>query len=443
MAELTVERSQSDPDVTPLASEGSDATNGDDDDLRHIIHNESTSLLRRNRSLSADDRHPGRLIPEVDHTWLPAEDDTHGFTDFHRSIRRRIFLLLTEPSSSVGSLVFFTILILTIALSNLIMILQTMEQWQFTPTDCITCGGDKLYMFEDDDTAALDSGLPNCVCPPAPKQFTVVAEDYLIYFFSVEWILRMLCFEPPSHEKADSFAGFLNQLLGYLTETTTILDFFAIFPYYMERFGSNTKGLLSLRLLRLFRVFQLVRLGQFNDTFKSLQNVLANSVPYLRLLLVVLLFGSAFFGSMMYWLEKGEWKYWDDTGDFEFIRVATDGVTEEISPFTDIPQAFWWFMVTATTVGYGDMYPTSGGGKAIAVLAMLTGVLVIAFPVSVFSDLWQKELKVEKVIEEKEEHEDAIEFLPEDVNALVKHIQAVDIHQAHIRDILLKYALDT
>ena len=40
-----------------------------------------------------------------------------------------------------------------------------------------------------------------------------------------------------------------------------------------------------------------------------------------------------------------------------------------------------------------DYYPTSSAGKWIACFAMMVGVLVIAFPVSVFSDLWQQELK--------------------------------------------------
>jgi len=39
-----------------------------------------------------------------------------------------------------------------------------------------------------------------------------------------------------------------------------------------------------------------------------------------------------------------------------------------------------------------DVYPTTAAGKWVAVFAMLTGVLVIAFPVSVFSDLWSKEV---------------------------------------------------
>jgi len=64
-------------------------------------------------------------------------------------------------------------------------------------------------------------------------------------------------------------------------------------------------GLVSLRIFRLLRIFQLVRLGQYNQAFTSLTNVLSRSVQYLRLLIIVLAFGAAFFGSMVYWMEKG------------------------------------------------------------------------------------------------------------------------------------------
>mmetsp|Transcript_23831 Transcript_23831/g.35572 ORF Transcript_23831/g.35572 Transcript_23831/m.35572 type:complete len:244 (-) Transcript_23831:320-1051(-) len=133
----------------------------------------------------------------------------------------------------------------------------------------------------------------------------------------------------------------------------------------------------------------------------SLTNVLVKSILSFNLLIIVLLFGAAFFGSMIYWLEKGEWKYSDytDPPSFMYVRIGVDGITEEPSPFTSIPASFWWFIVTATTVGYGDTYPTTVGGKCVAAFAMMTGVLVIAFPVSVFSDLWQKELKESGALE--------------------------------------------
>ena len=119
--------------------------------------------------------------------------------------------------------------------------------------------------------------------------------------------------------------------------------------YYME-LAFQTNGLMSLRLLRLFRVMQLVRLGQYNKTFMSLTTVLSESLIYLKLLLGVLLFAAAFFGSMIYWLEKGDWKYWPETKSYQFIRLNPQGI-EEISPYKSIPDTFWWFFVTATTVG--------------------------------------------------------------------------------------------
>lgn len=113
-------------------------------------------------------------------------------------------------------------------------------------------------------------------------------------------------------------------------------------------------------------------------------------------MMLVLLFGGALFGSLIFWVERGTWKYWEGTGQYQFLRLSADGVTEEISPFDSIPTSFWWFLVTATTVGYGDMYPTTTAGKFVGAFAMLAGVLVLAFPVSVFSDLWSDELRKSK-----------------------------------------------
>ena len=58
-----------------------------------------------------------------------------------RSWKRRVFVFMTEPESSTGATIFYAVLILTIGLSNLITVMQTMEQWQYSPTDCVTCGG--------------------------------------------------------------------------------------------------------------------------------------------------------------------------------------------------------------------------------------------------------------------------------------------------------------
>ena len=169
-----------------------------------------------------------------------------------------------------------------------------------------------------------------------------------MYFLSAEWILRVFTYAPA--DPALTFSGQLSQWIHYVTDASTLVDALAIFPYFLEQFPN---GVVSLRIFRLFRTFQLVRLGQYSDMFLSLSNVLQRSVRYLQLLTLVLAFGAAVFGSTLYWLEKGEWKYHKASGQYRFLRVGLDGTTEEPTPFTSIPASFWWFIETATTVGYG------------------------------------------------------------------------------------------
>jgi voltage-gated potassium channel len=50
---------------------------------------------------------------------------------------------------------------------------------------------------------------------------------------------------------------------------------------------------------------------------------------------------------------------------------------EEDAPgatITSFPRAVWWAVETATTVGYGDMYPVTAGGRTVAVVVMLVGI---------------------------------------------------------------------
>ena len=288
-------------------------------------------------SISSNTYNEDSIFPTFHHHWLPDKYETedgvtqptavapsrhsqHGHKPKQptpppvlRSWKRRIFLFLTEPATSIGSAIFFFVLIFAIALMNIVMIMQTMSHWQYTPDDCITCGGDVVYVFEDDsmsENASFDNNFdndPSCVCPPTPYEWTSVVLKHLIYFFTVEWILRVALFEPPQEQYAmhhttnggrGTDRGLFWQLwLSHISDTTTILDALAIFPFYLEA-ADNTNGLMSLRLLRLFRVFQLLRLGQYNTTFLSLTSVLRQSMIYLKLLMVVLIFGAALFGSV-------------------------------------------------------------------------------------------------------------------------------------------------
>ena len=313
------------------------------------VGSEATSrFVTSEHSRSQRRRSPYLRYPAA--SWIPGGRE--GRDRHERSLRRQIFLLLTEPESSTASTVFYAVLMITIFGVNIIMMLQTMDAFQFTPDDCATCGGEKRYFFDVDDMVianrnGLVSGV-ECVCPPEPLPYLGHILRYLMHFFAVEWILRIVCYVEKDPES--TYPRRLLQWLGYLTSPTTLMDALAIFPYFLENIPHI---FVSLRLLKSFRIFQLIRLGQYNELFLSLTNVMAKSLNYLRLLVLILAFGSALFGSLIYWVERGTWQYHEKSQQFLFVRIGADGVSEEPSPFRSIPEAFWWFMVTATTVGYG------------------------------------------------------------------------------------------
>lgn len=265
---------------------------------------------------------PTERTPLLDSNPSGMSSERHWF----EKERRQLLLLLTEPESSRGASIFFVVLIALITSSNALMVIETMDFAQFQPTNCITCGGSVSYMFEDDeyvDEIAQNDGL--CTCPPAPFPILETLVKYIIYLFTLEWILRAICFTSDS----SSEKSHMRQLYEYLTSGPMMLDFCACVPHYLESIA--IESLVPLRLLRLFRILMLLRLGRYNSMMKTLTNVLTKAVEYLKILILFIMFGGVLFGSVVYWLERGRWKYYEPTDSYHFVRTGVDGVTEEIS----------------------------------------------------------------------------------------------------------------
>ncbi|OLQ08998.1 Potassium voltage-gated channel subfamily D member 3 [Symbiodinium microadriaticum] len=155
-----------------------------------------------------------------------------------------------------------------------------------------------------------------------------------------------------------------------------------------------------LYITRVVRLFKLTRalnadLGQFNEINDLFKKVLANAAPAILMTVLLIVIALFFFGTFIWFCERGEWAGKDspryqalvigDRGSEAgaWLRVAADGLTEELSPFTSIPGAFWWTIVTITTVGYGDQVPTSWVGKTVGSVAMLYGTVILGLPLFV------------------------------------------------------------
>ena len=72
------------------------------------------------------------------------------------------------------------------------------------------------------------------------------------------------------------------------------------------------------------------------------------------------------------------------------------------SKITNIGDAFWWAIVTVTTVGYGDVYPVTAEGKIIASILMIFGIAILGVLISTLgASFIESRLKPKLNIEEE------------------------------------------
>ncbi len=172
-------------------------------------------------------------------------------------------------------------------------------------------------------------------------------EVVIVIIFTFEYLLRLIV----SKNK-----------IGFIFSFWGIIDLLAIVPFYLIAFGLDL-DLVFLRTLRLFRLVRIIKLARYSKSFTRI--MLAFKIAKEDLLVA---FGAT---SIM-------------------LIIASFGIyifENPVQPdkFSSVFHSLWWALATLTTVGYGEIYPITLGGKVFTGLILMIGLGIVALPAGIIA----------------------------------------------------------
>jgi voltage-gated potassium channel len=195
--------------------------------------------------------------------------------------------------------------------------------------------------------------------PPFWRTILTVAEVVIVVLFTVEYVLRIWTAE---------------DRWGYIRSPFGLVDLLALLPFYLTLMWAGMIDLRSVRALRLLRVFRVFKVGRYNTATARL----GKALRYARDEALVFLFAT-----------------------LVLLYIAAMGIHHfeyEAQPekFESAFSSLWWAVVTLTTVGYGDAYPITVGGRIFTFLVLICGMGIVAVPAGLIASGLSRALEDER-----------------------------------------------
>ena len=195
--------------------------------------------------------------------------------------------------------------------------------------------------------------------PPLWSTVLATAETMIVALFTIEYILRIWTAE---------------DRWGYVRSFYGLVDLLALLPFYVTLMWAGMIDLRAIRALRLLRVFRVFKVAQYNTAMARL----GKAIKYARDEALVFLFAT-----------------------LVLLYIAAMGIHHfeyEAQPerFESVFSSLWWAVVTLTTVGYGDAYPITVGGRIFTFLILICGMGIVAVPAGLIASGLSRALEDER-----------------------------------------------
>jgi voltage-gated potassium channel len=187
------------------------------------------------------------------------------------------------------------------------------------------------------------------------RQILRYIEIFTVGVFTVEYLLRVVV---------------ADRKMEYVISWWGFVDLFAILPFYVTT-GLDLRSIRVLRILRLFRILKLVRYNaavqRYHLAFKLAREEI---LLFFAAALIVIYLSSA--------------------GIYYFENPA------QPEQFSSIFDSLWWSVATLTSVGYGDIYPVTAGGKIFTSIVLLVGLGIVAVPAGLMASALSRARELQK-----------------------------------------------
>ena len=179
--------------------------------------------------------------------------------------------------------------------------------------------------------------------------------------FTVDYLVRLYC---------------VGRTFRYAFSFYGMVDLLGVIPTYLGYAFPGGRYLVSIRFLRVLRVFRVLKLAAYVDEARLLGQALRASRKRITVFLLTVVTLVIILGSLMYVIES-EGSYGNGLSSASRSIESVESAEKEEIRFTSIPRSIYWAIVTLTTVGYGDISPRTPLGQALAAIVMIIGYSTI------------------------------------------------------------------